>query len=114
MKTVWVLEKYITEERAEEIRAELLEMAEELGSDDQKIADIKNKQIAGWSGVVGRSVYKQFCEDAKERLWWGRQKQENDRFRVVKAEIADNSKVWTGYKNAVVNDGVMRYLYATM
>lgn len=121
---VWILERWISREEMERSqkdmehvladceanRPEAVDIARELLASHKK--DLENNPGGRWLGYQGKSNYKQFCECAKEtmRHMCGMGEQT---FRVVKAEIPDDAKYWTGYKNPVENDRVMAYLWAT-
>ena len=125
MKKVWILEIFRTREamladieetrsfRAKDLTPEQLEVVDQLEAGQQKELD---KHPDGyWSGTQGKCIYRQFCDAAKGTLRYHlREKKDGSRFRVVKAEIADDAQYWPGYVNAVENEGVLRYLLATM
>ena len=121
MKNVWVLERFID---AEEMKATLARVEELLAvaetEEQVKVVtesiDAYKKRIAEnpeghWLGYEGKCDYKEFCYVAKEFL--RRNNFPNAKLRVVKAQVADDSKYWTNYKNPVENEKVLRYLYAT-
>ena len=125
MKTVWVLEKWKTPERMQEIINDFEEMLEQRKEDadfvtktKSAIEFLKQELIYNpegiWIGIVGSTNYKQFCWDAQEELRFWRKKDKTMKFRVVKAEIEDNSNTWLHYVHPVENSGVLRYLYATL
>ena len=125
MKNVWILERWITREEMEQSiremekmladceanRPEAVDTAKELLAYNRK--DLENNPDGRWLGYQGKSIYRQFCECAKETMRYFCGKNRNEKFRVVKAEIPDDAKYWTGYKNPVENDRVMAYLWAT-
>lgn len=131
-KKVWILERYINSAEMVKSLEELkgfVEAAEKVKDkvNDIEIAALKDAVVryqekmqqypdGYWLGHVGRSNYKQFCWDAKEsmRFWLRNQGKKADELRVVEGYIKDNSKTWIGYTVAKVNDGVKRYLLATM
>lgn len=127
-KKVWILERYIDSAEMAKTLEELKEYAEEAEKEgDVAAAAFKDAVVryqermqqcpeGYWLGHVGRSNYKQFCWDAKEslRFWLRERGKKADELRVVEGYIEDNSKTWTGYTVAKVNDGVKRYLLATM
>ena len=116
MKTVWVLERKVP---VEETMAHIKELREWNDSESDRVAAKLEAELAEnpdgyWLGYVGRSNYKDWCWDAKDFI----RRHKGTKFgkaplRVVKAQIPDNSKTWIDYTNAVVNEGVLRYLYAT-
>lgn len=123
MKTVWVLERFVGTEETKASIAELKEMlAEDMEADTRQatqhaIAKLQARLQEGgyWLGYVGRSNYRDWCWDAKDFI----RRHKGTEFgkaplRVVKAQIPDNSRTWVGYTNAVVNEGVLKYLYATL
>ena len=127
MKKVWVLEKWQDREAAIKTVESVLElldkMEEEYGpSEDvdrirsesiKKLTNDYNESFNGkWVGHIGRSIYKQFCEDAIECLRYEHNK--NSKFRVVSALIDDDATEWVNYVNPVENDGVMKYLYVRL
>lgn len=123
MKKVWVLEKYqTTEEMKEQLGffVDLYESLKEDGTDEQitkageMVEMYRNKMEENpngyWSGIEGKSIYRQFCEVAKEAI---RRYGKDTQFRVVEGEIKDDAKYWTGYKFVKENEGVLKYLMAT-
>lgn len=111
MKSVWILEKWVS---AEDMQASLKGLESVFGSEDLSVTAYREKIETNpegmWSGWEGKSDYKQFCKVAKDAL---RRSKKGDKFRVVKAEIEDSAEYWTGYENPVENVGVMKYLWAT-
>ena len=124
MKTVWILEKWKSPEFMRQTINEFAstledEKDEEFIKSTKKIVasleqELKDNPDGVWTGIVGKTVYKQFCIDAKDDLRYWKKKDKNMQFRVVKAEIEDNAKYWLGYVNPVENNRVLRYLYATL
>ena len=123
MKKVWILEKFESNEAMVKALGELEQMFEESkGNLDEKSIESMNRTIAShkkmieenpegmWIGWEGKSIYRQFCEVAKDAL---RRADKSWKFRVVEGEIEDNAKYWCGYKIVKVNEGVFRYLMAT-
>ena len=123
MKTVWVLERFVGTEETEASIADLKEMLAEDMEDDTRqvtqhaIAKLQARLQEGgyWLGYVGRSNYRDWCWDAKDFI----RRHKGTEFgkaplRVVKAQIPDSSRTWVEYTNAVVNEGVLKYLYATL
>lgn len=127
-KKVWILERYISSAEMAKTLEELKEHAEEAEKEGNVAAAAFKDSVVRyqekmwqhpegyWLGHVGRSNYKQFCWDAKEslRFWLREEGKKADELRVVEGYIEDNSKTWVGYTVAKVNDGVKRYLLATM
>ena len=123
MKKVWILEKYVTVEEMKRTLSDL-EQGYEMNKDkftEEQIALMEStlgayrKQIEEhpdgyWSGTEGKSIYRQFCERAKDAI---RRHDKDTKFRVVEGEIKDDAKYWTGYKFVKENEGVLRYLMAT-
>lgn len=119
MKNVWVLEKFMDTEaiekmiqQTEELLAkceteEHIEIATKILESHKKTQ--KENPNGYWTGEEGKSRYKDFCHVAKEYM----RRHPDQKLRVVKAEIPEDAEYWLGYQNAVVNDGVMKYLYAT-
>lgn len=127
-KKVWILERYIDSAEMAKTLDEFKEYAEKAEKEGNiATASFKDAVVryqekmrqhpeGYWSGHVGRSNYKQFCWDAKEslRFWLREEGKKANEFRVVEGYIEDNAKLWVGYKAIKVNDGVKRYLLATM
>lgn len=120
MKYVWVLEKYQTADKLREMIKDFddgsfnKEFSEEVrktfGEASLKLHEALAKNPDGrWVGWQGKTNYKQFCEVAKASL----NSSPKDKYRVVKAELDDDAEYWVGYKNGVINEGVMKYLWAT-
>ena len=123
MKKVWILEKFESNEAMVKTLGELEKTLDESkGNLDEKGIELMNKTIASykkmidenpegiWIGWEGKSIYRQFCEVAKDAL---RRADKSWKFRVVEGEIEDNAKYWCDYKFVKVNEGVLRYLMAT-
>lgn len=124
MKKVWVLEKWITPERAEQILKDLegvVEFAIAQGSPEDVIADMRKcldgakgkfeeRKNGYWCGWEGKINYRQFCDCARAAI---NRADAGTKFRVVVGTIADDAQQWTGYTMTEVNDGVLRYLMAT-
>ena len=123
MKKVWILEKFESNEAMVKALGELEQMFEESkGNLDEKGIESMNRTIAShkkmieenpegmWIGWEGKSIYRQFCEVAKDAL---RRADKSWKFRVVEGEIEDDAQCWCGYKFVKVNEGVFRYLMAT-
>lgn len=121
MKNVWVLERFVSEQETADRLAELQDMLANTTKDEDKetlellIGAYEKRQGGHWLGYVGRTNYKSWCWDAKDFI----RRHQGTEFgkaplRVVKAQIPDDSKTWLDYTNAVVNEGVLRYLYATL
>ena len=120
MKKVWILEKFETTERVRKQVDEYREWAKQEHLTSEQVA-LLNSAIAKqearlqenpegyWYGFEGKVIYKQFCDCAKAAI----RRNADGQFRVVEAQIDDNANTWVGYKNAQVNDGVLRYLMAT-
>lgn len=75
---------------------------------EKRMADKPNGY---WYGTEGKIKYKEFCEVARAAI--ERNKGKSLKFRVVKAELADDAETWVGYKNPIENEGVLKYLLAT-
>ena len=124
MKNVWILEGFVTREQMDKSLEDLKKTVEKADTEElkkvsvdwmetyQKIIDENPEGY--WLGYQGKTNYRQFCECAKETL--RNMKKEGMEWRVVKGQIADDAQYWNGYKNnpVEVNDGVMRYLWATL
>lgn len=116
MKKVWVLEKLETVEEMRETINRLADMAEagdEMADElfTRLMKDLLDNPNGKWHGYCGKLNYKDFCWDAKDTI---RRAEKGTKFRVVKAEIENDAKYWTNYVNAVENEGVLKYLYATL
>ena len=123
MKKVWVLEKFESNDAMVKTLSKL-EQAFEESKDylDEKGIESMNETIASykkridenpdgeWIGCEGKSIYRQFCDVAKDAL---RRADKSCKFRVVEGEVEDNAKYWCGYKFVKVNEGVLKYLIAT-
>ena len=86
-----------------------------LAVDREKFSALVTKKIKEnpngyWSGTEGKTIYKQFCERAKDAI---RRHDKDTKFRVIEGEIKDDAQYWTGYKFVKENEGVLRYLMAT-
>ncbi len=121
MKYVWVLERFVSAEETANKLQELKDMLAEATKDEDKemltkiITSYEKRQGGYWLGYVGRTNYKSWCWEAQDFI----RRHQGTEFgkaplRVVKAQIPDDSRTWLGYTNAVVNEGVLRYLYATL
>lgn len=123
MKNVWVLERFISREECQADIDEayyLLALATteaEKQACQQAIDALKKRRAEKdgyWLGYIGRTNYKNWCWEAKDFI----RRHKGTEFgkaplRVVKAQIEDDATTWLDYTNAVVNEGVLRYLYAT-
>lgn len=117
---VWVLERFYSIEELQNQQADVYELGRFAETQEQldtwaKVFDrytelICNNSNGVWLGISGKTNYRQFCYEAKGILY----RNPNCRFRVVKAEIPFGSDTWLGYIDPVVNDKVLRYLYATL
>lgn len=123
MMKIWVLESFVNADSqnntVEEFKGFLADAVKE--SNEELIECLKKAidhcekfNLANpdghWSGIMSKKNYKNFCYEAKDTM----RRHKDWQFRVVKAEIEDNATTWVGYTNAVVNDGVLKYFYATM
>ena len=120
MKSVWVLEILRTKEdldkQLNDCRA-MIDLAQ-----DEKCMEMLNSVIKSleqdmrdypdgkFVGIEGKIYYCDFTYCARECM----RRNKDKKFRVVKAEIEDNAKYWMCYKNPIINEGVLRYLYATL
>lgn len=120
---VWVLEKFASPAEMIKTLIDMIEMVESSRSscsaeDSQKLDEgldqfenkIEENPSGFWSGVEGKTSYKQFCNVAKDTI----ERNRNAKFRVVEAEIDDKATTWTGYRLVSVNDKVLKYLRATL
>lgn len=122
---VWILEAFASKEKMEADLAKFKEMRDETKKDEAQkhlwdtadmIVDTHEKLLAEypdghWYGIDGKIKYKHFCESARQAI--NRNKGKGMKFRVMEAEIADHAETWVGYRNAVENEGVLKYLLAT-
>lgn len=122
---VWILEAFYTREQMEADLIKFKEMRDETKKDEtlkhlwdtaDMIVENHEKRMAEkpngyWYGSEGKIKYKEFCEVARAAI--ERNKGKGLKFRVVKADIADDAETWVGYKNPVENEGVLKYLLAT-
>lgn len=120
MRKVWILEKFDTVEDMTRVRDEIQRMFDDAEPDSEEQAtakrildkcneDLEEYPEGRWHGHEGKFNYKDFCYVAKAAI----RRDRNAKFRVVAAEVEDDAKYWLGYQNPVVNEGVMKYLYAT-
>lgn len=122
MKKIWILEGYITRERMIESVKEAEEMLKNVAPEHVETARemlaAQKKSLAEnpegyWLAYQGRTNYNVFCNDSRQTM--RNLKERKMKWRVLKAEISETAKYWPGqYVNGIENDGVMRYLYATM
>ena len=123
MKNVWILERFVPAEETKKSIANVYTMMEGCTEEETLAAcreiitnleKIQQENPKGyWLGYEGKSNYTEFCCRAKDFIRRNENTLVKSGIRVVKAQIKDDAKYWNGYKNAVVNDGVTRYLYAT-
>lgn len=120
---VWILERFESNEEMVKTLSRLEQMFEENKSNfDEKGIESMNQTLASykksieknpegmWIGWEGKTIYRQFCDVAKDAL---RRADKSWKFRVVEGEIEDNAQYWCGYKFIKENEGVLRYLMAT-
>lgn len=122
MKKIWILEGYITRERmiesVKEAEETLKNVAPEHVETAREMLAAQKKRLAEnpegyWFAYQGRTNYNVFCNDSRQTM--RNLKERKMKWRVLKAEISETAKYWPGqYVNGIENDGVMRYLYATM
>lgn len=123
MKKVWILESYIGKEEMKKSEDDVMDMIafyEEKGEPDfvktckELLEQVQKKHSENpdgyWLGYQGKTNYKVFCRESQQTM----RNLKGRKFRVLKAEIEDDAQVWSGYVNGVENEGVLRYLYATM
>lgn len=124
MKKVWILEKLYLPEETKKSIIKMEKMLEDIRNNpetttegislmEDTILNLKQRLAdfpeGYWLGFEGKVIYRQFCQVAKAAI----NRNPDCTFRVVSAEIADNSKFWLGYQNPTVNEGVLKYLMAT-
>ena len=121
---IWILEGFVTPEMIQEDIEKTRALAESVTKEEdlklcQDMIESHEKRLEDhpggyWMGYDGKTDYRTFCEFAKRTLRHYRD--DNGRkWRVLKAEIPDDAKYWIGaYTNGVENEGVLRYLKATM
>lgn len=122
MKKVWVLEGLVTKQQMEEDLKSFQDMRTkattkiEIESCDTMIRlqeyRIDKYPEGRWLAYQGKTNYKQFCYDSKQTL--RNMKKHNMQWRVVEGAIQDNATTWVGYKITKENEGVMKYLWATL
>ena len=124
MTKIWVLEGFISKEIMEKSLNELYEM--KANQTDEKLIKACDEAISAykkrmdknpdgyWLGYDGKIVYKHFCEEAKGTL--RNMKDKKMKWRVVEGElIGETAKYWlNNYKPVKINEGVMKYLWATL
>ena len=122
---VWILEKFESVEDMNKVHADMKSVVEYAknnndGFTKEQINDFEEAVVAYenkikenpngyWYGFEGKTIYRQFCDVAKDAI----RRNPNAKFRVVEGEIPDSSKYWLGYKFIKENKGVYRYLMAT-
>lgn len=129
MKKVWILEKFENHEEMLKILEDMKDMVEFTKSKDDctdEVISAMNASVARytqyiadnpdgvWIGLEGKTIYRQFCDVAKAAIRRNRKMNPEIKFRVVEGEIEDGTEYWLGYKMTKVNDGVYRYLMATL
>ena len=117
---VWILERFYSIEELQKVQADVYEFGRSADTEGQqnvwsKVFDrytelIRNNPNGIWSGIEGKINYRDFCYCARQAI----ERNKDSRLRVVTADITDDAKYWTGYKNPVVNEKVLRYLCATL
>lgn len=123
MKKVWILEKFVSNEKMVKTLNEMEQMLEEnLANFDKKGIESMNKTINSykkrveenpsgeWVGYQGKSIYRQFCDVARDEI---RRADKSCKFRVIEAQIDDNAQYWSDYKLIKENEEVLHYLMAT-
>jgi len=123
MKKVWILESYIGKEEMKKSEDDVMDMIafyEEKGEPDsvktcrELLEQVQKKHRENpdgyWLGYQGKINYKAFCDESRGTM----KNLKHRKFRVLKAEIEDDADTWSNYVNGVENDGVLRYLYATL
>lgn len=124
MKKVWILEKFASRDEMLKHQEENRVMVEMARSSDKYTAEqissledfaasydkvVENNPDGRWYGFEGKIIYRQFCDCAKAAI----RRNPDGKFRVVEAEIPDDTTMWLGYKFVRVNEGVLKYLMAT-
>lgn len=119
MKKVWILEKFASRDEMENSLSVFNEILE--SANDEKQIKVYKQMIENykklidenpkgrWYGFEGKSIYNQFVVTAREAI----RRNPDGKFRVVEAEIPDDTTMWLGYKFVRVNEGVLKYLMAT-
>lgn len=118
MKKVWILEKFVSVEEMNESLKGLKELQPTNENEREALKEaiaayekrIQESPKGYWCGYAGRTNYNDFCREARRTM----NNLKGSKFRVVKAEIGDVAHQWLGYVNPVENEGVLRYLYATL
>lgn len=122
-KKIWILERFYSREEDKKTLLQFEEMRDKfIGSNDEEMIEVFNRTIDNfndillkypdghWVGFEGKIKYKEFCSCAKAAI----RRNPGVTFRVVKAEVPADSKYWNNYTNIEVNEGVLRYLMATL
>lgn len=119
MKKVWILEKFASREEMEKSLSAINEILESANDEEQiKVCKqmienykklIDENPEGRWYGFEGKIIYNQFIVTARNAI----RRNPNGKFRVVEAEISDDTTMWPGYKFVRVNEGVLKYLMAT-
>lgn len=122
MKKVWILQRWETMEEMTETYNDIKDMAancsdEKLEPEWKRLLECHQKTIEDnpngrWRDIIGRSVYSQFIYVAREQMLLPSNK--DKQWRVVEGKIEVDAKYWVGYKFTKENDGILRYLYATV
>ena len=126
MQKVWILEKFVSVEDLENVLVVAMEEefnAKHAGKSEEiltllsKMTELQEKNLqnnpnGAWFGQEGKVHYQDFCKIAQENL--RRNKGKGYKFRVIEAEVEDNSATWVDYKFVKENEGVLKYLYATL
>ena len=123
MKKVWILEGFIGKDQMKQSEDDVKAMGayfekngdvEEAENCKRVLAAVEKKHSENpdgyWLGYQGKTNYKAFCYESKQTM----RELKGRKFRVLKAEIEDDANTWTHYVNGVENEGVLRYLYATL
>lgn len=122
MKKVWILEGFVSREHMEKELGGIVEMISKAKTKEEVDAVLEmegmykkviEKNPEGhWTAWQGKTNYKQFCDCAKETL--RNMRKEKMQWRVIEGAIEDEASTWVGYKIVKENNGVMRYLWATL
>ena len=123
MKKVWILEKFETNEDMVKTLSSLEQALEEnrdkLDEEQMNRVICHHKKMIDenpegmWIGWEGKTIYRQFCDVARDSLRRANKLHKSCKFRVIEAEIEDNAQYWSNYKFIKENEGVLRYLMAT-
>lgn len=122
MKKVWILEGFISREKMEKNIDDLYDLKRKATSKEQidacfEMIDIQERKLfenpkGYWLPYQGKTNYKHFCDEAHSTM--RNLRKDGMKWRVIEGSIQDDAKTWCGYKVVRENNGVMKYLWATL